>query len=321
MPHHTAPSTSTHHPPAAVLARGATLALAALLYLFAGQPAPACGGEAAAASQPAESQPAESQPAASQPAQSQPSASQPAESQPATPPDTADGWLELIEKETAGIKTLQAKVRYDRVQELLGDEQRRFGTLVFVAGPPARFAVHFHLLLADDLPHELDKWYIFDGQWFVERDDQSKKAEKIQIAPTNAAPDQANPLALGDGPFALPIGAKKERILKRFTVKLIAPVEDDPPDTVHLRLIARPDRDIDYDRIDLWYHRKLFVPMRAATRQAGSADKHIFNLLSNIRINEEVEDDQIDTTIPDNGRGWHVEITPWEEPAPPPAKE
>ena len=282
---------------ASALKWGPLLTLGTLLCLCAGQTAWACGCDLPAASQPADSQPAASQPA--------------------PPPATAEGWLDLIEQETARIKTLQAEVRYDRVQELQGDEQRRFGTLVFSTGPPAKFAVHFSAMFADELPHPLDKWYIFDGQWLIERDDRDRKFSRTQIVPPDAAPQQANPLALGQGPFALPIGAKRELIQRRFTVKLIAAAEGDPADTVHLRLTARPDRDIEYDRIDLWYHRKTLVPIRAATRQLGSDDQHIFHLLGKVRLNEKIEGNLIDTAVPDKGRGWHVESTPWQQPTPP----
>lgn len=225
--------------------------------------------------------------------------------------------MDRVERETAKIKTLRAKVRYDRVQELQGDEQRRFGKLLFVAGPPAKFAVHFHLIIADDAPRKLDRWIIFDGEWLVERDNFGKKFVKTQVAPPDAKKPRVDPLALGEGPFAMPIGAKKELILKRFNVKLVDPdEEEDPPDTVHLRLTAWPERDIEYDRIDLWYSRKTLLPVRASTRQTGSRDKHIFHLMGEPKVNGKTTADEIDTSAP-KGRGWHVEVTPWEEPEKP----
>ena len=235
------------------------------------------------------------------------------EAKPTSPPVTAEDWLDLIEKETASIKTLHAKVRYDCVQELQGDEQRRFGTLVFVAGPPARFAVHFHVMIEGETPRKLDDWFIFDGKWLVERYNLAKKFIKTQVVSPDADAERTDPLALGAGPFAVPLGAKKEVILKRFNVKLAKPEEDDPPDTVHLSLVAKAGRDIEFENIDLWYNRKTLIPVRAAARQTGSEEEHVYHL-TKVQLDDEVKPGEIDTSEP-KGRGWHVEIAPWKEPA------
>ena len=232
---------------------------------------------------------------------------------PTLPPVTAQDWLDLIEKKAASIKTLRAKVRYDRVQELQGDEQRRFGTLVFVTGPPAKFSVRFHRMIADETPRKLDNAYTFDGKWLVERDNLAKKFIKLQVVSPDADDERTDPLALGAGPFAVPLGAKKELMLKRFNVKLVKPGEDDPPNTVHLSLVAKAGRDIEYEDIDLWYDRKTLVPARASARQPGTEEVHIYHL-TEVQLDEEVKPTEIDTAEP-KGRGWHVEITPWKEPA------
>ena len=61
----------------------------------------------------------------------------------------ADAFMDQIEQHSKQIKTLKAKLRYDRIQGLLGDEQRRFGRLSYAAGPPARFAIHFDKRVTD----------------------------------------------------------------------------------------------------------------------------------------------------------------------------
>lgn len=251
---------------------------------------------------------ASAQPAATQPATSQPATTQPA----ATQPTDAAGWLDVIAHRAENIKTFRAKVRYDRQQILQGDEQRRFGTLLYIAGPPAQFKVHFYTLLVDGIPRKENQLWMFDGQWLVERHDDTKQFHKRQIVSPDADPKKVDPLALGDGPFSIPLKANREAIMKRFDVALAEPDEFDPKNTIHLTLTPK-DPDSDFEQIDLWYSRDTLLPVKGESIHAGSGDVDVFNLLDPIQINSPVEENEIDTAAPSskNERGWHEQITPW----------
>jgi hypothetical protein len=198
-------------------------------------------------------------------------------------------------------------VRYDRVQQLVGDKQIRFGTLSYDAGPPARVAVHFNQVVVDDARRPQDQWWVFDGIWLVERHDAQKQFIKRQVV--DPKDKDADPLALGSGPFAVPLNARKQEVLRRFEVELIAPAQDDPADAVHLRFKPRPGADADFTVADLWYHRQTLLPLRVRT--ADDSENVSLIQLSEAKVNEPVDARLFDTTPPTE-RGWLVEITPLE---------
>lgn len=232
--------------------------------------------------------------------------------------ESAEDWLGKIEARSRHTKTLHAKLRYDRVQGLVGDRQRRFGTLVYDAGPPSRFSVHFDYLLVDRRLDRQDRWYVFDGQWLVERYDQDKLFIKRQVvAPdTPDTPDskgngseQADLLALGEGPFPVPVTTNKARILERFEVAVIEPAEDDPSNSLHLQLTPKPTHPSPFTRIDLWYDRATLLPARARTVDDSENESTIE--LSDLKVNDAVLPQLLDTSVPTEP-GWRVEVKPWE---------
>ena len=203
--------------------------------------------------------------------------------------------------------TLSAQLRYDRIQGLVGDRQRRFGALVYEAGPPGRFAVHFDRVLVDERLDRQDRWYVFDGVWLVERHEDQKLFMKRQVAPPGG--DGADPLALGEGPIPIPITSKKDRVLKRFDVEVVAPTESDPVDTVHLRLAPKAGVGVDFESVDLWYGRQTLLPVRVRTVD-DSENESVIDV-SDAEVNGPVNRALLDTSEP-RDPGWRVEVTPWE---------
>jgi hypothetical protein len=237
-----------------------------------------------------------------------PPATRPAEDAAVDP--AADELLTRIEARSKDLRTFRANVRYDRNQVLVGDKQRRFGSIVYVVGPPAKFAVHFDRLLVDGRVEKQDQRFIFDGRWLVERKDAEKQFTKRQVVAPDAPKDQADPLNLGEGPFALPVTAKKERINRKYNAVLVpADKELDPKNTVHLKLTPRAGVKSDLTRIDLWYDQETLLPVQARTLDDSENESVI--LVSNAVVNEKVDEQVFDTTEPQE-RGWNVEIVPWE---------
>jgi len=222
--------------------------------------------------------------------------------------------LDRIEKKSGAIKTLQARLVFDRIQGLLGDTQRRLGSLVYVAGPPAKFSAHFDELRVDGRSEKKNRWYIFDGTWLVEKlaDTNPKQFLKRQIVPPDAKPEQANPLALGGGPFVLPINMNRKLVLERFRVTL--PAEDkakDPAHTVHLLLKPLADPRSEVTAIDLWYDRESLLPVKVRTFAQDSENESII-LLKDHKLNAELDAQTIDTSEPKE-TGWEVSVTPWKK--------
>ncbi len=235
------------------------------------------------------------------------------------PDDVDEPTLEVltkVEKATHAIEAMTGKITYDRIQGLLGDKQRRYGSLVYHAGPPARFAIHLDRMLIDRAIRPRDRWYIFDGRWLVERLDDEKRFTKWQIVPPDKDPAEVDPLGAGEGPFALPIRVNKNDLVRRFKVQLVEPAEDDPADSVHLKLLPRDGVRVDFQELDLYYDKDTLLPVQVRTLDdAESGDESIIKLRD-----LDTNPDNVDTTVIDvsepTERGWHTEVKPWEKDIP-----
>jgi len=236
------------------------------------------------------------------------------ETQPASQPPESEvdavtrQWLEKIAERGAQLTTLTTRVIYDREQGLIGDTQRRFGTLTYDAGPPARFVFHLNRRLFDGRAEVMDTRYVFDGVWMAERKAKEKTFRKWQIVPPDADPAAVDPLARGEGPFVLPLKFEVDDLLQRFAVQLFEHGEDDLEDTVHLRLTPRPGFDRDLDRLDVWWDRETLLPVRAENRTGRNVS--IFQL-RDLETGVELDADAFDTSTP-SGAGWDVNVTPWD---------
>lgn len=237
----------------------------------------------------------------------------PASAAPATQPAATQPspkvlhWLDRIQQRAKQLKTLHAKVRYDRVQGLLGDTQRRFGTLVYQAGPPARFSVHFNKLIVGRALRPQNRYYIFDGHWLAEKLDDQKIFTRRQLVPQGQS---KNLLDLNAGPFVLPLDADKSRILRRFNVTLIPPAPHQPKrlaNSIHLRLIPKHNARIDQTRIDLWYDKNTLLPLKASTHD-HSQNESIIDLFQ-AKLDQPVAPGTFNTTPPQGG-GWDIRIKP-----------
>ena len=237
------------------------LLLTACVSADAGE-AEAPDADGAAASQPATSQPATSQPATSQPAASQPAASQPAELPYVAQADPqVVEWLDRLEARGKQIKSYQAKVMHTEMEELTGNRTTRIGQVAYQAGPPAKFRIDFTKLLIDDAVRDKNMSFVFDGQWLLRKYPDTKVMIRKRIVDPKAKDKKFDPLSVGEGPFPLPLGQKRNDVLRLFAVKLAEPVEKDPANSVHLQLTPRPGASESAHRpklqkIDLWFERR-----------------------------------------------------------------
>ncbi len=233
--------------------------------------------------------------------------------------DPVHEWLDRLEKAGRQLQTYQADVIYDREQGLLGDRVIRTGSITYHAGPPPRFAVRFDKVVIGAELRDRPRHYIFDGTWLVEKHSDQKVFIKRQIVPPGQTFD---PFELGSGPFPLPLGQKRDEVLRLFSAELIAPGEDDPPDSLHIRLEPRIDEQTGkprsrFEQVDLLYDRKTLLPIRVTT--LDDSHNRTTVRLSHAQTNqldEDRADQRFDTTTPKPRSGWKVQIVPWEtEPA------
>ncbi len=238
-----------------------------------------------------------------------------------------DALLDRIEAVVKATKSLSARLVYTRYQGVLGDKQVRVGKIDYVAGPPGQFHIHFTHLIVNKRAEKKDQHWIFDGVWLVERHDDKKQIIKRQIVPPNAAERHKDPLAVGEGPFPIPVKFDKQKLLARFDVTLIPPAKDaeakkdanegDKPaakgaaaqNQIHLRLVSkRAGRNAGPVSIDLWYDAETLTPQRATTNEGDGSSSEI--KLLRAQFDAPIDKKRFSTELPKEG-GWLIEVKPW----------
>ena len=236
---------------------------------------------------------------------------------PVSPAGDIQTMDELLDAQTAadaGIQDLIARVRYQTIQGVLGDEQTRLGTVTFRALPDEKrtkqFSIQFRELIASGgIGKESQDW-IFDGRYLVERDNDEKDFIKREVVQEGKSID---PLSV-DGPFPLPIGQSKESILRRFKAELL-PREDRAGEGMQefarlvgflrVRLTAlRADDDL--ATVELWYHPESFLPHRAHIVERGG-DEKIVDLIEP-KVNAGVDAALFSTATPPLSEGWRIDV-------------
>lgn len=142
------------------------------------------------------------------------------------------------------------KLRF--LTDLPEDALVKRGELWYQQGQPGKFLAHFKQKVSNKRLYILDERYLFDGMWYVElKSEPSKTFVRRQIRRES---DAGDPYRLGEGPFPLPFGQKKEDILREFEISLVPPAEGDPENTDHLHLTPRADSQTvqDYNAVDIW---------------------------------------------------------------------
>lgn len=270
----------------------ASLLLAAGCFTF-----PACAAPEEATTQPASSEAPTTQPATTQPSEAEPS--------------ELDGWLTRIGERSNALKTFQARVRIERTVGIVGDVQTRYGDFVYSAGPPGRFALHIDRLLVDERAEARDHWFVFDGLWLVERDNQAKLFNKRQVSkPGDENAEKNDPLASGEGPFVLPLRFDKDRLLARFDAALIPVTDESPQNAVGIRLTPREGVRVDVAQVDLWYDRDTLLPTEIHTSNDANNGRAVYLLKQ--RVDEGIDEKVFSVKEPTE-RGWRVDVREWDD--------
>jgi hypothetical protein len=247
------------------------------------------------------------------------------------PIKTADDLLNRLETSDKELKSLSAGMLYDRVFGLAGDRQVRKGQLHFIdtkekddKGQPApgsrKFAIKFESLkLGTQGWRPEEKTMVFDGHWLIEKMPAEKQVIKREVVPAGKAFD---PLKIGEGPFPIPVGQKREDILKRFNAELLAAedgiVGNEPADTQKLKefvtkakayqlKLTPKGEDQDFKEIRLWYSQQegtgALLPVMARTVNQQD-DVSIVELVK-VKLNQEPPKEVFDAQAP---AGWQVQV-------------
>jgi hypothetical protein len=269
---------------------------------------------------------------------------------------SADELLTALEKQDKTLRTLAAQVQYDKRASKLEaeDRQTRTGSLFFEDrrhaddGAPApnaepngnaeaaapdtgrRFAVVFKSLAVDG-PNGREvrpenEVYILNGEYLVRKEPDAKQIFKYRLAKKEGGAI-ADPLRLGEGPFPIPIGQRKDDVLARFAAELrpgldeivIPPPADTDEDRARaersrrrfdscyqLRLVPKPNSEEarQYREIRVWYFKDTLLPSMARTVETDGSRSEFQLLKTDMKVNQTLPDGVFDISVP---AGWAVE--------------
>ena len=249
----------------------------------------------------------------------------PPTSQPAveTTTDTSheDGVIDILntlEAKGAQLNGFTADVTYAKEDELLGRREIRRGEVLYMKDWDNRqFAILFDTVIINRRKENQLRHYVFDGQWLAEVDHANKQFIKQQIV----APGQTlDPLRIGEGPIPLPIGQRREDVLRRFQVQRI-PLPTEGPllslanekALTGLRLTSKPHTPEaeDFTYIDLFYDLKTGLP-HGIYMVASNGDTKTVRLTELI-ANPDFDDQQrakLQIETPDSSE-WSIDVRPW----------
>ncbi|MBX2851424.1 MAG: outer membrane lipoprotein carrier protein LolA [Phycisphaeraceae bacterium] len=247
-------------------------------------------------------------------------AGQPAEEAGPEPPAVAEqdepkadeevrALLDRIEAASAKLNTLKTRVRYTRLQGLTGDEQRRFGDFYYVAGDKdkaTRFAVLFDRLVIDERARPMKTWYIFDGNWLLERDHEDKTAVRRELVTKGA--ERSDMLNMGEGQLPIPLKLKADAVLKQYKVKKLKDVPFGDQTLHHLTLTPRKGGP-GVTPVQLWFDSKTLLLQKIVTEEDGDEIEMLF---PTPKLNPEIDSGVFDTKLPSKEDGWQVQEVPIE---------
>jgi hypothetical protein len=236
---------------------------------------------------------------------------------------STDAMLSALEKAGDTIRSLRANVIYDRVDAVSENRERRTGQIVLTQDSQQlksrTLAIMFDQFIdASGHASPQTQRFVFHGGWLFEFDD----ARHQLIARELVAPgEQLDPLRIGEGPVPIPIGQKKDEVLRRFEVQL-APLPEQPllKRLVNIQgLVMRPKLnagvDPDLAEINVWYDLGTLMPVAVAATTKGGDQKIL--LLTKLELNKELDvtakallaTDPPATT--DKGAAWRRDVRPY----------
>jgi outer membrane lipoprotein-sorting protein len=222
--------------------------------------------------------------------------------------------LELLNKQTAELKSYQSQIEYRFSQPLLESETLKTGVLYYQRSEgKSALRINFQSLKQDE--EEEQKYieqYIFDGIWLTHIDYQIKEVKRYQKAKPNE-PVDAFELVSKNFPI---IGfSKVEDLKKEFEIGLVDSTSSPQVEQrgveaknfiqLHLKVKADSVYKDDYTSIDFWIAKELYLPAKIV---AVSTEEDIYEIkFLQPKVNKKIDEKVFEFKIP---QGFNVEIEP-----------
>ncbi len=243
-------------------------------------------------------------------------ASQP--TSPTTSSDPAVALLDRLEAAAEGLRDFSADITYYLWDAMLDRREIRSGEILYDVRPNGesrRFAILVTSVIVGNRKNNQNKRYIFDGSWFVEIDADNHMFMKRQIV---APGERFDPLKLGEGPFPLPVGQRRDDVLARFEVSLLAGTEHKtlakylagkPVEGLKLvPLPSTPQADEIAD-VEIFYDSVTLLPLGIVLTETSGDRKTV--MLRKLKRNQGVDESKLSIEEPDP-KEWQIDVRPWQ---------
>jgi outer membrane lipoprotein-sorting protein len=209
--------------------------------------------------------------------------------------------LDALDRRGKSLKDFSASVVLTDTDIGSGDFTSNTGTVVFQrkGADDARIRVSFSKQQRGGKIFDVDHRYTLDNGILDDREYTKKHETVTKVLKPG---EKLDLFTLGKGPFPLPLGQKKEDVLKIFDVAKIDPAADDPPQTVHLQLTPKAGTDFTnkFKTIDLWVDIATAMPRRIQTIDLNQTTTRTTDL-TDVKINVGIGDkDFIQPDMPPN---------------------
>jgi outer membrane lipoprotein-sorting protein len=192
--------------------------------------------------------------------------------------------LDRLEARGREIKDIETNLVFIKRDPIFESTERFEGVLLFKEDQPnPRFLIRFDRSTQGGRAIDKKEWHVFDGRFYIEARERTRTIVKHEVLRPG---EKREVFRLGQGPFPLPFGQKKEDILRHFSVKLVPPAPKDPPETDHLELTPLPDTEMDkkYEKVHFYIDRRQALPVRVQTVEKEDG-KEIIAAFSNLKLN------------------------------------
>ena len=203
---------------------------------------------------------------------------------------SVDDILDAMDARGQGLKSFTADVKLGETDSATGDESTRSGKVWYQAvnDNSARIRVTFDTRQANGKISDDKLEYLLAGTDLTDRTYRTRTQTVRHIFKPG---QKINLFKLGEGPFPLPIGQKKQDVYSQFDVKKIDAKKDDPAQTVQVQLVPKPDTRLErrFKSIDVWVGTKDHMPHRIETLDKNESTTRTTDL-SNVQVNVPLTD-------------------------------
>jgi outer membrane lipoprotein-sorting protein len=211
-----------------------------------------------------------------------------------TPQSSVDEILDALDARGQNLSGFTANVKLSESDAGTGDATLRTGKIWYQAGENPRIRVLFEKRESNKKITDDKIEYLLSGRDLVDRTYSTKREVTRHILKPG---EKMNLLKLGEGPFPLPIGQKKEDVHANFDVRKMEPAKTDPPGTVQILLSPKPATRLArrFKSINVWIDLKDHMPKKIETLDTNETTIRSTEL-SNVQINPTLTD--ADFTLP-----------------------